>query len=82
MDDLTNGAIGRNTEKVLADHGIKKKFISEQTGIPYSSLISKLKGRRSMTVIDILLIAQVAHVDPQDLIPSYADQSSFWTYGI
>jgi predicted transcriptional regulator len=73
MDDICNKDIGRQAEKILKDHGIKKKFVSEQTGIPYSSLISKLKGHRSMTVVDVLLIAKVANVNPQEFIPTTLD---------
>jgi predicted transcriptional regulator len=70
MDDINDAAIGHIAEKVIAEHGIKKKFVSEQTGIPYSSLISKLKGRRALTVIDILLIAKVVNASPQEFVPA------------
>ena len=46
-----------------------KRFVSEKSGMPYSSLNSKLKGYRGFDLDDILALAEAIGESPSELLP-------------
>ena len=65
----TNAWVGRKVNSVIVDSGIKKKAIAEKTGMPYSTLNSKIHGYSPFTLDDLIRIAEVTSHSPMDFIP-------------
>jgi predicted transcriptional regulator len=61
--------IGNNLEKIIKSKGMTKRAVSNMTGIPYSSLNSKIKGYRSFDVIELLAIAETVDAPPAIFLP-------------
>ncbi|MCR2051785.1 helix-turn-helix domain-containing protein [Actinomyces bowdenii] len=53
----------------LADSGHTKRYLSEETGIPYPTLNRKVAGRRDFTFSELLAIAKALQVHPATLVP-------------
>lgn len=64
-----NEWIGRQVETAIKNNGIKKTAVSEKTGMPYSTLNSKLKGYSAFTVEELFKIAIAVNADPMDFMP-------------
>jgi predicted transcriptional regulator len=64
-----NTWVGPKVDSVIADAGMTKAAISEKTGIPYSTLNSKIHGRSPFSLDDLLRIAEATHHSPMDLLP-------------
>ncbi|MCI1219139.1 MAG: helix-turn-helix domain-containing protein [Bifidobacterium sp.] len=61
--------IGNRVSDLIKSKGMTKRAISEKSGMPYSSLNSKLKGYRGFDVEDILALAEAIHEKPANLLP-------------
>ncbi|TPF97592.1 hypothetical protein EP30_01220 [Bifidobacterium sp. UTCIF-39] len=61
--------IGLRIEKLIRDRGMTKRAVSEKSGMPYSSLNSKLKGYRSFDLDDILAISEAIGEPPSSFLP-------------
>ena len=55
--------------KKFREKGMTKRFVSEKSGMPYSSLNSKLKGYRGFDLDDILALAEAIGESPSELLP-------------
>ncbi|KFF31681.1 helix-turn-helix domain-containing protein [Bifidobacterium bombi] len=71
----TDTWLGQKVQSVIASSGIKKTAVAEKTGMPYSTLNSKLRGYSSFTFDDIIRIAQVLKCDPCVFLPPSFRQS-------
>lgn len=65
----TEKTTGDLIQKIIKSKGITKRAVSEKSGMPYSSLNSKLKGYRSFTIDDIFAIAEALDEPPAKLCP-------------
>lgn len=65
----TSKWLGRKVDSVIVESGIKKKAIAEKTGMPYSTLNSKIHGYSQFNFDDLLRIAQVTNTDPSAFVP-------------
>jgi transcriptional regulator with XRE-family HTH domain len=61
--------IGNRVSDLIKSKGMTKRAISEKSGMPYSSLNSKLKGYRGFDVEDIIALAEAIHETPANLLP-------------
>jgi predicted transcriptional regulator len=68
--------VGAKVNALIAESGITKTAISDKTGIPYSTLNSKLHGYTSFTFDDIFHIAALLHKNPIDLLPTEFTESA------
>ena len=60
-----NAWVGNRVDEKIREKGMTKRFVSEKSGMPYSSLNSKLKGYRGFDLDDILALAE----SPSELLP-------------
>lgn len=63
-----NTEIADAIEKAIDQSGIKKKFLCEKTGMPYSTFNSKLRAYSSFTVDEIYRIAGILNISPLQLL--------------
>jgi transcriptional regulator with XRE-family HTH domain len=61
--------IGNRIANALIIRGTNVKALSDETGIAYPTLRRSLKGGRSLTIQDILKIADAINVSPSALLP-------------
>ena len=61
--------IGERIEQFIKSKGMTKRAVSEKSGMPYSSLNSKLKGYRGFNVDDLLALADAIGESPAALLP-------------
>ncbi|KAA8831810.1 helix-turn-helix domain-containing protein [Bifidobacterium tissieri] len=61
--------LGLRIEKLIRDKGMTKRAVSEKSGMPYSSLNSKLKGYRGFDLDDILAISEAIGEPPSSFLP-------------
>lgn len=61
--------VGERIEKFIKSKGMTKRAVSEKSGMPYSSLNSKLKGYRGFDIEDILALAEAINETPVNLLP-------------
>ncbi len=64
-----NTWVGHQVETKIQQKGLTKKFVSEKSGMPYSSLNSKIKGYRGFNLDDIVAIAEAINESPAALLP-------------
>lgn len=64
-----NVDFGHLAESIIKRKGMTKKAVSEKAGIPYSTLNFMLRGQRSVTLDDILSIAEATESTPSAFIP-------------
>ncbi|KOA62598.1 hypothetical protein BBM1114_10805 [Bifidobacterium breve MCC 1114] len=64
-----NAWVGHQVETKIQQKGLTKKFVSEKSGMPYSSLNSKIKGYRGFDLDDIVAIAEAINESPAALLP-------------
>ena len=64
-----NTWVGHQVETKIQQKGLTKKFVSEKSGMPYSSLNSKIKGYRGFDLDDIMAIAEAINESPAALLP-------------
>lgn len=63
------GALLQGTIKnYINTHGIKQKYIADSVNMPETELSKKLNGKTSMSVGELVDIAQVLKVTPNDLL--------------
>ena len=60
---------GFEIDEKIREKGMTKRFVSEKSGMPYSSLNSKLKGYRGFDLDDILALAEAIGESPSELLP-------------
>lgn len=60
--------IARAVSSAIDQSGIKKTFLCEKTGMPYSTLNSKLRAYSSFTVAEIYAIADAMKISPNPLL--------------
>lgn len=60
--------IARAVNAAIDQSGIKKTFLCEKTGMPYSTLNSKLRAYSSFTVAEIYAIADAMKISPNPLL--------------
>jgi transcriptional regulator with XRE-family HTH domain len=65
-----NVQVGHIIADEIREKGMTKLAVSEKSGMPYSTLNSKLKGYRSIDMDDILALAEAIDVSPIRFIPS------------
>jgi lambda repressor-like predicted transcriptional regulator len=63
--DFTADAVS----KAITGTGRTKTWVSDQTGIPYSTLNRKLAGKADFTFSELLLIAETLGVSPAAFTP-------------
>lgn len=61
--------LGQKIDDLIKSKGMTKRFVSEESGMPYSSLNSKLKGYRGFDLDDILALAEAIGESPSELLP-------------
>lgn len=64
-----NAEVGHRVELLIRQKGMTKRAVSDKSGMPYSSLNSKLKGYRGFDVEDIIALAEAIHETPANLLP-------------
>lgn len=64
-----NTWVGNRVDEKIRKKGMTKRFVSEKSGMPYSSLNSKLKGYRGFDLDDILALAEAIGESPSELLP-------------
>lgn len=64
-----NAWVGNRVDEKNREKGMTKRFVSEKSGMPYSSLNSKLKGYRGFDLDDILALAEAIGEPPSELLP-------------
>ena len=64
-----NAWVGNRVDEKIHEKGMTKRFVSEKSGMPYSSLNSKLKGYRGFDLDDILALAEAIGESPSELLP-------------
>jgi len=64
-----NAWVGNRVDETIREKGMTKRFVSEKSGMPYSSLNSKLKGYRGFDLDDILALAEAIGESPSELLP-------------
>lgn len=64
-----NAWVGNRVDEKIREKGMMKRFVSEKSGMPYSSLNSKLKGYRGFDLDDILALAEAIGESPSELLP-------------
>jgi len=55
--------------QVLADKGVSKNSLADQTNIPYKTLCRRLEGDGLLTLIELRKIAAALEVSPSDIHP-------------
>lgn len=60
--------IARAVNSAIDQSGMKKTFLCEKTGMPYSTLNSKLRAYSSFTVAEIYAIADALKISPNPLL--------------
>ena len=55
--------------QVLADKGVSKNSLADQTNIPYKTLCRRLEGDGLLTLIELRKIAAALQVFPSDILP-------------
>lgn len=58
----------KRIKEYIESHGLKKKFISEKTGISRSALSARLNGDTSFTCDELCKICEVLNCTPNDLL--------------
>ena len=69
-DDLRQW-FGENAESIIQSKGMTKKAVSEKAGIPYSTFNFMLRGKRSVTLDDVLSIAEATESNPSAFLPDW-----------
>lgn len=64
-----NAWVGNRVDEKIREKSMTKRFVSEKSGMPYSSLNSKLKGYRGFDLDDILALAEAIGESPSELLP-------------
>lgn len=64
-----NAWVGNRVDEKIREKDMTKRFVSEKSGMPYSSLNSKLKGYRGFDLDDILALAEAIGESPSELLP-------------
>ena len=64
-----NAWVGNRVDEKIREKGMTKRFVSEKSGMPYSSLNSKLKGYRGFDLDYILALAEAIGESPSELLP-------------
>lgn len=64
-----NAEFGYLAESIIKRKGMTKKAVSDKAGIPYSTLNFMLRGQRSVTLDNILSIAEATETKPSEFIP-------------
>jgi hypothetical protein len=72
-----NNEIARAVNSAIEQSGIKKKFLCDKTGIPYSTLNSKLRAYSPFTVAEVYAIADAMHISPTPML----SPTQFSSYG-
>lgn len=55
--------------QVIADKGVSKNSLADQTNIPYKTLCRRLEGDGLLTLIELRKIAAALEVWPSDILP-------------
>lgn len=55
--------VGKRINAYLTDHGIKKKFLSDNAGIPFPILSAILAGTRKLEVMEYYRMCKALQVD-------------------
>jgi len=55
--------------QVLADKGVSKNSLADQTNIPYKTLCRRLEGDGLLTLTELRKIATALGVWPSDILP-------------
>lgn len=58
----------KRIKEYIESHGLKKKFVSEKTGISRSALSARLNGDTSFTCDELYKICEVLNCTPNDLL--------------
>lgn len=64
-----NARVGHIIAEVIHEKGMTKRAVSEKSGMPYSTLNSKIKGYRSIDLEDLLVIAEATREPLRRFIP-------------
>lgn len=64
----TTRATAEAVEAARKAAGISRLALSDQTGIPRSTLIRRLAGKQSFTVAEVEAIAHALNVEPSTLV--------------
>jgi len=65
----TDTEIAARISNALIIRHVTVKAVAESTGISYKSLLTSLKGDRSLTVVEFRKIAEAIKVKPSELLP-------------
>ena len=55
--------------QVLADKGVSKNSLADQTNIPYKTLCRRLEGDGLLTLLELRKIATALEVFPSEILP-------------
>ncbi len=56
--------------QVLADKGVSKNSLADQTNIPYKTLCRRLEGDGLLTLKELRKIAAALNIWPSDILPA------------
>jgi len=56
--------------QVLADKGVSKNSLADQTSIPYKTLCRRLEGDGLLTLVELRKIAAALKVWPSEILPA------------
>lgn len=62
-----NGVIPKNVQKIIQEKGMKQCVIAEKANYTKQQFNDMLNGRRVIKAVDILKIAEVLNVSPNEL---------------
>lgn len=64
---MTKSMIAKNTKRIIAQKGLKNYAVAEKAGFSEKQFSALLNGRRIIKAIDVIAIANVLNVTPNDL---------------
>lgn len=68
-----NYPVPENIERLIAEKGLKKRFVAERSNLSPNGLSDILNGRRSISPAEIVMISRAMDVDLGEL---FADTSA------
>lgn len=66
--EATSARLAAVVSEAIRDGGVSQRKVSEETGIPLSTLSSRLTGRRPFTVVELAAIAQLLEISVLELV--------------
>ncbi len=62
-----NSVVVKNTRRIMAEKGLKQKFVAEKVGITSKQFSNLLNGRRVINANDVWKLSLALNVTPNEL---------------